>query len=128
MFTDDIKIKKQISIWLVSMFWLISLMIVVGGLTRLTDSGLSITEWELFSGSIPPLNAQEWVAYFELYKKIPEYKLQNFNMTMDEFKIIFWWEWVHRFLGRLIGLAFLLPLIYFSFILKLKNLLGLYFF
>ena len=126
MFTTNIKIKNQLSIWLVCMFWLISFMIVVGGLTRLTDSGLSITEWELFSGSIPPLSTNEWIKYFELYKQIPEYKLQNFNMTMEEFKIIFWWEWIHRFLGRLIGLAFLLPLIYFSFKLKIKNLIGFY--
>ena len=126
MFTSDTKIKNQLSVWLVCMFWLISFMIVVGGLTRLTDSGLSITEWELFSGSIPPLSTNEWIKYFELYKQIPEYKLQNFNMTMEEFKIIFWWEWVHRFLGRLIGLAFLLPLIYFSFKLKIKNLIGFY--
>ena len=126
MFETDIKIKNQLSVWLACMFWLVSIMIVVGGLTRLTDSGLSITEWELFSGSIPPLSPQEWTKYFELYKQIPEYKLQNFNMTMEEFKIIFWWEWIHRFLGRLIGLAFLLPLIYFSFKLKIKNLIGFY--
>tara|TARA_B100000029_G_scaffold388382_1_gene384548 strand:+ start:8449 stop:9426 length:978 start_codon:yes stop_codon:yes gene_type:complete len=95
------------------MFWLVAIMIVVGGLTRLTDSGLSITEWELFSGILPPLNKTQWIDYFELYKKIPEYQLQNFSMTLSEFKIIFWWEWAHRILGRIIGLAYLLPLVYF---------------
>ena len=97
-------------------------MIIVGGLTRLTDSGLSITKWQLFSGFFPPMNHDEWILYFDLYKKIPEYKLQNFNMTLQEFKIIFWWEWGHRFLGRLIGIMFLVPLIYFSFKIKLKRL------
>jgi len=102
-------------------------MIIVGGLTRLTDSGLSITKWQLFSGLIPPLNQEDWIMYFNLYKQIPEFKLQNFNMTMSEFKIIFWWEWAHRFLGRLIGICFLLPLIYFSFKIKFSKLLNFYF-
>ena len=97
------------------MFILVSSIIIVGGLTRLTDSGLSITEWEIIKGFFPPLSNSDWNNYFSLYKQIPEYKLQNFDMTLDEFKIIFWWEWVHRFLGRLIGLFFLIPLIYFSF-------------
>ena len=87
-------------------------MIMVGGLTRLTDSGLSITKWQLFSGIIPPLNEIQWKEYFELYKKIPEYKLQNFSMTLNEFKVIFWWEFFHRLLGRLIGIFFFIPLIY----------------
>ena len=95
-------------------------MIIVGGLTRLTDSGLSITQWQLFSGIIPPLNENQWNNYFNLYKEIPEYTLQNFSMTLDEFKIIFWWEFIHRFLGRLIGISFLIPLIYFSFKLDFK--------
>ena len=101
-------------------------MIVVGGLTRLTDSGLSITEWELFSGFIPPLTDKKWILYFDLYKTIPEFKLQNHNMTIQEFKIIFWWEWAHRFLGRLIGIGYLIPLIYFSFKMKFSKLLRLY--
>jgi len=102
------------------MFSLIAIMIIVGGLTRLTDSGLSITTWELFAGFIPPLSHLDWINYFDLYKKIPEYKLQNYSMTIDEFKIIFWWEWLHRFLGRLFGISFLIPLIYFTFKLKFK--------
>jgi len=108
------------------MFWIIAIMIVVGGLTRLTDSGLSITEWQLFSGILPPLNNNDWIMYFNIYKKIPEYELQNYNMTLSEFKIIFWWEWGHRFLGRVIGISFLIPLIYFSFKIKFYKLLNLY--
>ena len=127
MYIDNKKLKDQVSIWLIFMFVLISFMIVVGGLTRLTDSGLSITKWQLFSGVLPPLNNDDWLAYFALYKEIPEYKLQNFSMTLSEFKIIFWWEWGHRILGRVIGLTFILPLIYFTFKLKFKNVKNFYF-
>ena len=127
MYIENKKIKKYLSFWLASMFWVIALMIVVGGLTRLTDSGLSITKWQLFSGIMPPMNDLEWIEYFNLYKKIPEYQLQNYEMTMLEFKVIFWWEWGHRFLGRLIGLGFIIPLIYFSFKVNFKYLLNYYF-
>ena len=120
------QLKNHLSFWLVSMFGLVSIMIIVGGLTRLTDSGLSITEWELFSGIFPPLNDSQWLNYFDLYKKIPEYKLQNYSMSLEEFKFIFWWEWLHRFLGRLIGISFLLPLIYFTIKLKFKYLINFY--
>ena len=109
------------------MFCMVSIMIIVGGLTRLTDSGLSITKWELFSGFLPPLNQNDWMLYFNLYKEIPEFKLQNYSMTLQEFKVIFWWEWAHRILGRLIGIAFIIPLIYFSIKLGLKKLSNLYF-
>ena len=126
MYTLNLKINKLFSIWLISMFFIIAIMIVVGGLTRLTDSGLSITEWQLFSGILPPLNNDQWIMYFNLYKEIPEFKLQNFNMSLQEFKIIFWWEWAHRFLGRLIGIAFIVPLIYFSIKLGFKKLFNLY--
>ena len=126
MYTTNIKINNQLSIWLISMFSIVSLMIVVGGLTRLTDSGLSITQWELFSGFLPPLNENDWIMYFNLYKEIPEFKLQNFNMNIQEFKVIFWWEWAHRFLGRLIGISFLIPLLYFSFKIKFSKLLNFY--
>ncbi len=118
---------KYISYWLVFMFFIVSVMIIVGGLTRLTDSGLSITEWQLFSGIIPPLNDTDWNKYFNLYKKIPEYKLQNYLMTIDEFKVIFWWEFIHRFLGRLIGVCYLIPLLYFSFKIGIKKIINLYF-
>ena len=87
-------------------------MIIVGGLTRLTDSGLSITEWELFTGIIPPLNLSEWNYYFSLYKKIPQYNLINNDISLNDFKIIYYWEYAHRLLGRIIGLLFLLPLIF----------------
>ena len=126
MYTINPKINSQLSIWLISMFWIISFMIVVGGLTRLTDSGLSITEWEFFKGFFPPLNNDTWLAYFESYKQIPEFKLQNYSMTLSEFKVIFWWEWAHRFFGRIIGLAFLIPLIFFTIKIGFKKLINLY--
>ncbi len=113
MYIENSILKKYITYWLAIMFWFVSIMIVVGGLTRLTDSGLSITQWQLFSGILPPLNNDQWNKYFELYKEIPEYKLQNYLMSLEEFKIIFWWEFIHRFLGRLIGIFFLLPLFFF---------------
>ena len=126
MYIENNLLKKHISSWLMLMFFLVAFMIVVGGLTRLTDSGLSITKWELFSGILPPLSEAKWLDYFEEYKKIPEYKLQNYSMSISEFKVIFWWEWAHRLLGRLIGIGFLIPLIYFSFKIKLTKLLNLY--
>ena len=126
MYIENKALKKYISLWLISMFWIIAIMIIVGGLTRLTDSGLSITQWQLYSGIFPPLNEIQWNQYFDLYKKIPEYKLQNYAMTLDEFKVIFWWEFIHRLLGRLIGILYFVPLLYFTFKLGLKNILGLY--
>ena len=119
------KYRLYISNWLILMFFLVSSMIVVGGLTRLTDSGLSITDWEFLRGFFPPLDNETWNAYFDSYKKIPEFKLQNYSMNLNEFKVIFWWEWAHRIFGRIIGLAFLIPLIFFSIKVgfkKLKNL------
>ena len=127
MYIDNKQLKNYISFWLASMFWIVSIMIVVGGLTRLTDSGLSITQWQLFSGFLPPINEIQWQNYFDLYKKIPEFELQNYLMTLQEFKVIFWWEWIHRFLGRLIGLSFLIPLIFFSFKVGFGKLRNLYF-
>ena len=102
------------STWLLSMIILVFIMIIVGGLTRLTDSGLSITEWELFKGILPPLSKEKWIIYFNLYKEIPQFKLINPNMSIEEFKVIFYWEYFHRLLGRVIGLAYLIPLIFFS--------------
>jgi cytochrome c oxidase assembly protein subunit 15 len=90
----------------------------VGGLTRLTDSGLSITEWAPLTGAIPPLNAADWQAEFDLYRQIPEYQLQNKGMTLEEFKVIYWWEWGHRQLGRVIGLVWALG--FFGFLLARK--------
>ena len=114
MYSQKYHINYLLKIWLISLLLLITLIILIGGLTRLTDSGLSITSWELFVGFLPPLNHNDWIEYFDLYKEIPEFKKQNFNMSLNEFKIIFWWEWIHRQLGRLIGLVSLLPMIYFS--------------
>ena len=114
MYSANSHINYQLKIWLLILLSLIILIILVGGLTRLTDSGLSITTWELFVGFLPPLTNDIWLDYFNLYKTIPEYQEQNFNMTLDEFKVIFWWEWAHRQLGRLIGLVTLLPLLYFT--------------
>jgi cytochrome c oxidase assembly protein subunit 15 len=114
MYSVNNNINLQLKIWLIVLLSLIILIILIGGLTRLTDSGLSITAWELFVGLLPPLTNEKWIDYFNLYKTIPEYNEQNFNMTLSEFKVIYWWEWCHRQLGRLIGLTVLLPLIYFT--------------
>ena len=112
-------IKRFIEIWLYLMLLLIILIIFVGGLTRLTDSGLSITEWELLRGIFPPLNNETWNSYFNQYKQIPEFKEVNFNMSISEFKVIYYWEYGHRLIARIIGLFSLLPLIYLFF--KFKN-------
>ena len=104
----------QISLWLVSLMSVILLMIIVGGLTRLTESGLSMVDWRLFMGTIPPLSHGDWLKVFEDYKQYPEYQIKNINMTLSEFKYIFWWEYGHRVLGRLIGIIFIIPFIYFA--------------
>ncbi|WP_296420542.1 heme A synthase [Pseudooctadecabacter sp.] len=105
--------RGAIRVWLMMLFALVVVMITVGGLTRLTDSGLSITEWAPLSGSVPPLNAAQWEAEFAAYKLIPEYQEQNRGMSMAEFKVIYWWEWGHRQLGRVIGLVWALGFGYF---------------
>ena len=115
MYSENNHLNIQLKIWMIVLLLMIILIILVGGLTRLTDSGLSITTWELFVGSLPPLTTEKWLEYFNLYKTIPEFKEQNFDMTLNEFKVIFWWEWAHRQLGRLIGLTVLIPMIYFTF-------------
>lgn len=99
--------------WLFTVALLVLLMVVVGGATRLTDSGLSITEWQPILGAMPPLSAEDWRIAFEKYQKIPEYELVNKGMSLGEFQFIYWWEWSHRLLGRLIGVAFALPLLFF---------------
>ena len=114
------KINRLYFYWLFLSLILIFLIIIVGGLTRLTNSGLSITEWELFKGILPPLNDLSWKSYFAEYKKIPQYKLLNNNMSLDEFKVIFYWEYFHRILARLIGLFFLIPLVLFYLSKKIK--------
>jgi cytochrome c oxidase assembly protein subunit 15 len=100
-------------LWLGLLSLLIVAMILVGGATRLTDSGLSITEWKPITGAIPPLTDSAWQEAFDAYQKIPEYLQQKRGMSLDEFRTIYWWEWGHRFLGRLIGVAFLLPFLAF---------------
>ena len=91
--------------WLMALFVLVAAMVVVGGLTRLTDSGLSITEWNVVSGALPPMNAEDWQSEFEKYQQIPEFQLQNSHMSLEDFKSIYWWEWGHRQLGRFVGLV-----------------------
>jgi len=98
--------------WIITLISLIIIMIIVGGLTRLTDSGLSITSWDLFKGIIPPLNKSDWLYYFSLYKEIPQFNLLFSDMSLKEFKYIFLWEYFHRLLGRLIGITFLIPLLF----------------
>ena len=102
-----------VRVWLLLVAALVFCMIVVGGATRLTDSGLSITEWQPILGAIPPLNEADWLAAFDKYKAIPEYTIVNKGMSLEAFKAIYWWEWAHRFLGRFIGVAFALPFVAF---------------
>ena len=111
MFVNTDQYSKYIRLWLIFMIILIVSIVGVGGLTRLTDSGLSITAWELFSGILPPFTSEKWNFYFNEYKQIPEFKILNFDMTLDEFKVIFYWEWGHRILARFIGLFSIIPLI-----------------
>jgi len=107
--------RPIVRFWLYGVAVLIALMVIVGGITRLTDSGLSIVEWRPVTGTVPPLSENAWAAEFEKYKTSSEYELVNKGMTLNEFKRIYWWEWAHRLLGRVIGAAFLLPLLLFQF-------------
>ena len=97
------KSRKAVGLWLLAVALVILGMVTIGGLTRLTGSGLSITEWQPIMGAIPPLNQREWADAFAKYQRIPQYVLENRGMSLDAFKGIFWWEWIHRFLGRLLG-------------------------
>ena len=105
--------KNSIMLWLITLTIMVFLIIIIGGLTRLTDSGLSMVDWQPILGTIPPLNNNQWIDVFNDYKLTPEFLYVNKNMTLDEFKYIFWWEWFHRFFARLIGLVFIIPFIYF---------------
>lgn len=105
--------QKPIAIWLLACCALVFAMVVVGGVTRLTDSGLSIVEWQPIVGTMPPLGQEDWDELFEKYHQTPQYKKVNAGMSLDEFKGIFWWEYFHRLLGRVIGLAFFIPFLYF---------------
>ena len=110
--------RRGIRAWLVALFLFVAMMIAVGGLTRLTDSGLSITEWKPIMGAVPPLSDADWAAVFDKYKASPEFQLQNSQMSLAAFKSIFWWEWGHRELGRLIGLVWAVG--FFGFLLTRK--------
>lgn len=105
--------SRAVAVWLFAMAALVFAMVLVGGATRLTGSGLSITEWKPLSGALPPLGAAAWAAEFRRYEQIPQYRLVNAGMTLAQFKPLFWWEWAHRLLGRLVGLVFFAPLIAF---------------
>ena len=105
--------SRPVRLWLWCVAALVFTTVIVGGATRLTESGLSIVEWRPVTGMVPPLSQAEWAAEFEKYKVIPQYELVNKGMSLDDFKVIFWWEWVHRILGRVIGVAFLLPFLWF---------------
>jgi heme a synthase len=104
---------RAVRLWLYAVAAMVLAMVLVGGATRLTESGLSITEWQPVMGALPPLSAAEWQAEFQRYQQIPQYHALNQGMSLDAFKTIFWWEWTHRLIGRLIGVVFLLPLLWF---------------
>jgi heme a synthase len=110
---DQTASARPIRIWLLAVAALIALMVLVGGATRLTESGLSIVEWKPVTGVLPPLGENEWQQAFDAYKLIPQYKQLNAGMSLSDFKTIFWWEWSHRLLGRVIGAVYLLPFLYF---------------
>ncbi len=105
--------RGAIRLWLMAVAALIFAMVVVGGATRLTESGLSIVEWQPLAGTLPPLSGPEWQAEFDKYQAIPQYRELNRGMSLDQFKVIYWWEWTHRLIGRVIGAAFLLPFLWF---------------
>ncbi|HWT55381.1 MAG TPA: COX15/CtaA family protein [Rhodocyclaceae bacterium] len=112
-FTAATSGRRPVAIWLFVCCAMVFCTLVVGGVTRLTESGLSIVEWQPLLGAIPPLTHDDWLLMFEKYKQIPQYQQVNFDMTLDGFQFIFWWEWVHRQIGRLIGLVFFIPLVWF---------------
>lgn len=105
--------SRPVAVWLFVVAVLVFAMVVVGGATRLTDSGLSITQWKPIMGALPPMSEAAWRANFELYKQIPQYRLVNPDMTLEAYKGIFWWEWAHRLLGRVVGAVFALPFAFF---------------
>jgi len=109
----DIHRRRAIQLWLYAVAALVLTMVLVGGATRLTESGLSITEWQPVIGALPPMSDAQWQSEFHKYQEIPQYRKLNQGMSLDAFKTIFWWEWTHRLIGRLIGIVFLLPLLWF---------------
>lgn len=115
------KDNKKVIYWLFTGCFLIFIMVIVGGITRLTHSGLSISDYKLISGTIPPLNEEEWIEAFELYKKYPEYQKLHSHFDLEDFKDIYFWEWIHRVIGRFIGLVFIIPFLYFLFTKQLSR-------
>src|SRR5687767_10165883 len=105
--------SKPVAIWLLTGVGMIIIQIILGGITRLTGSGLSITEWDVITGTLPPLNAQDWSIEFEKYRQTPQYRLLNADFNLNDFKFIFFWEWMHRLWGRLIGVVFAIPFVVF---------------
>ena len=117
----DSSSNKSVIRWLLLGCFLIFLMVVIGGITRLTESGLSMVDWNLFMGMVPPLSEQDWIETFNQYKQYPEYQKVNFNFSLTEFKSIFFWEYLHRLIGRLLGLVFIIPFLYFLIKKKLSK-------
>ncbi len=113
----------SIFVWLIILTLLVFSIIIIGGLTRLTNSGLSMVDWRPILGTIPPLSSEEWLKVFSLYKNTPEFKYINYNITINEFKYIFWWEWGHRIIARVLGIIFIFPFLYFMFKKKLTAIL-----
>jgi heme a synthase len=122
--TASLDVRRAVRFWLIAVAGLVFLMVLVGGATRLTESGLSITQWKPVTGIIPPMSGAEWQAEFDRYKQIPQFAKLNPDMTLDGFKTIFWWEWVHRLLARVVGAAFILPSLWFWRKGQLKGALG----
>jgi heme a synthase len=112
MTTNQVRQDRLVRGWLILVAALIAIMVLVGGATRLTESGLSIVEWKPVTGALPPINQEQWTTAFEAYKTIPQYRQLNTGMSLDEFKTIFWWEWSHRLLGRVIAAAYLIPFLW----------------
>src|SRR5690606_13786697 len=109
------KDNRRVIIWLLTGSFLIFVMVVVGGITRLTESGLSMTNFKLISDALPPMNQAEWETAFDQYKQYPEYQKLNSHFTLEDFKGIYFWEWFHRLIGRVIGIVFIIPFLYFLF-------------
>ena len=103
----NLQLNKYFKIWHLALLTTLILLVSIGGFTRLTNSGLSITNWEIFAGILPPLNKESWIQYFALYKSIPQYQELNLGMSLSEFKYIFWWEYIHRLLARFVSLLYL---------------------
>jgi cytochrome c oxidase assembly protein subunit 15 len=119
--TSFMKSRRAVGLWLLAVALVILGMVTIGGLTRLTGSGLSITQWQPIMGALPPLNDAQWADAFARYRQIPQYIVENRGMTLEAFKGIFWWEWTHRFLGRLLGFIFFIPFVWFAAVGAIKR-------